>query len=155
MFSMTTSVGELIVRAVCIYVVLLFLMRLSGKRTVGQFTPFDLLVMLLLSEGVSNSLSGGEESLQGGLLTAAVLIAHNYGASFVTARSHRAKRLIEGEPKVIGRNGQLDQEALRREMVAESDVMKRLREEDRELEKVAKVYLETDGQISFVTSEKQ
>ena len=47
MFSMTASAGELIVRAVCIYVVLLFLMRLSGKRTVGQFTPFDLLVMLL------------------------------------------------------------------------------------------------------------
>ena len=153
MFSMTASVGELIVRAVCIYVVLLFLMRLSGKRTVGQFTPFDLLVMLLLSEGVSNALSGGEESLQGGLLTAAVLIGLNYLASFMTARNHFAKWLIEGEPKVIGRNGQLDKEALRREMVAEGDVMKRLREEDRDLKDVAKVYLETDGKISFVSSE--
>ena len=153
MFSMTASVGELIVRAVCIYVVLLFLMRLSGKRTVGQFTPFDLLVMLLLSEGVSNALSGGEESLQGGLLTAAVLIGLNYLASFLTARNHFAKWLIEGEPKVIGRNGQLDKEALRREMVAEGDVMKRLREEDRDLKDVAKVYLETDGKISFVSSE--
>jgi uncharacterized membrane protein YcaP (DUF421 family) len=153
MFSMTASVGELIVRAVCIYVVLLFFMRLSGKRTVGQFTPFDLLVMLLLSEGVSNALSGGEESLQGGLLTAAVLIGLNYLASFLTARNHFTKWLIEGEPKVIGRNGQLDKEALRREMVAEGDVMKRLREEDRDLKDVAKVYLETDGKISFVSSE--
>jgi uncharacterized membrane protein YcaP (DUF421 family) len=155
MFSMTTSVGELVLRAVCIYVVLLFLMRLSGKRTVGQFTPFDLLVMLLLSEGVSSALNGGEESLQGGLLTAAVLIGLNYFASFITARNHFAKWLIEGEPKVIGRNGVLDREALRREMVAEADVMKRLREEDRELKDVAKVYLETDGQISFVTSEER
>jgi uncharacterized membrane protein YcaP (DUF421 family) len=155
MFSMTASVGELIVRAVCIYVVLLFFMRLSGKRTVGQFTPFDLLVMLLLSEGVSNALSGGEESLQGGLLTAAVLIGLNYLASFLTARNHFTKWLIEGEPKVIGRNGQLDKEALRREMVAEGDVMKRLREEDRDLKDVAKVYLETDGKISFVSSEER
>ncbi len=153
MFSMTASAGELILRAVCIYVVLLFLMRLSGKRTVGQFTPFDLLVMLLLSEGVSNALSGGEESLQGGLLTAAVLIGLNYLASFLTARNHFAKWLIEGEPKLIGRNGQLDKEALRREMVAEADVMKRLREDDRKLKDVAKVYLETDGKISFVSSE--
>lgn len=153
MFSMTASVGELVLRAVCIYVVLLFLMRLSGKRTVGQFTPFDLLVMLLLSEGVSNALSGGEESLQGGLLTAAVLIGLNYLASFVTSRSHIAKWLIEGEPKVIGRDGQLDKAALKREMVAEADVMKRLREDDRNLKEIARVYLETDGKISFVTSE--
>lgn len=153
MFTMTTSVGELILRAVCIYLVLLFLMRLSGKRTVGQFTPFDLLVMLLLSEGVSNALSGGEDSLQGGLLTAAVLIGLNYLASYVTSRSHRAKRLIEGEPKVLGRDGQLDQAALKREMVAEADVMKRLREDGRNLEEIARVYLETDGKISFVTSE--
>lgn len=155
MFSMTASVRELIVRAVCIYVVLLFLVRLSGKRTVGQFTPFDLLVMLLLSEGVSNALSGGEDSLQGGLLTAAVLIGLNYLASFMAARSHFAKWLIEGEPKVIGRNGQLDKAALRREMVAEADVMKRLREDDRDLKDVSTVYLETDGQISFVTSEER
>ena len=155
MFSMTASAGELVARAVCIYVVLLFLMRLSGKRTVGQFTPFDLLVMLLLSEGVSNALSGGEESLQGGLLTAAVLIGLNYLASFMTARNHFLKWLIEGEPKLIGRNGELDKEVLRREMVAEGDVMKRLREEDRQLKDVAKVYLETDGQISFVSSEER
>ena len=73
----------------------------------------------------------------------------------MAARSHFAKWLIEGEPKVIGRNGQLDKAALRREMVAEADVMKRLREDDRDLKDVAKVYLETDGQISFVSSEER
>jgi uncharacterized membrane protein YcaP (DUF421 family) len=152
MFSMTASAGELVARAVCIYVALLFLVRVSGKRTVGQFTPFDLLVVLLLSEGVSNALSGGEESVQGGLLTAAVLIGLNYAASFVTSRSKTAKWLIEGEPEIIGRDGRLDHAALRREMVAEDDVLKRLREDHSKLEEVARIYLETDGKISFVMS---
>jgi uncharacterized membrane protein YcaP (DUF421 family) len=149
-FSMSSPAGELIARAALVYLALLFLMRVSGKRTVGQFTPFDLLVMLLLSEGVSNALSGGEDSLTGGLLVAVVLIGMNYLASVLTARSERAKWLLEGSPKVLGRDGRLDRVALRRENVAEGDVLKRLREDHLELADVAVILLETDGHISFV-----
>lgn len=150
MFTMTVSWWELVLRAAGIYVALLLMVRLSGKRTVGQYTPFDLLVMLLLSEGVSNALSGGDESVSGGLVVAVVLILLNYLASVLTSRSARFRHILEGSPKLLGADGVLDPGALRRENVAVADVEKRLREEDYTLEEVARIYLETDGNISFV-----
>lgn len=68
MFEMTSHWWEPIARAAIVYGVLLLLVRISGRRTVGQFTPFDLLVVMLLSESVSSALSGGESSVTGGCL---------------------------------------------------------------------------------------
>lgn len=150
MFTLTASWWELILRATCIYLALLVVVRVSGKRTVGQFTPFDLLVMLLLSEAVGNGLSGGDESVSGALIVATVLVLLSYLASVLSSRSQRARDLLEGIPQLLGSDGALDLEALRRENIAVADVEKRLREEDSTLEEVAKIYLETDGHISFV-----
>ena len=72
MLDLSVPWWELVVRAVVIYVLLMVMVRATGKRTMGQFTPFDLLVMLLLSEAVSNSLNAGDESLIGGLIGAGV-----------------------------------------------------------------------------------
>ncbi len=71
---------EFILRGVVVFCMLLLMVRLSGRRTVGQFTPFDLLIVMLLSEAVSGSLTGGDESLVGGLVIAATLVALNVGA---------------------------------------------------------------------------
>ena len=150
MLDLSVPWWELVVRAVVIYVLLMVMVRATGKRTMGQFTPFDLLVMLLLSEAVSTSLNAGDESLIGGLIGAGVLILLNLGAAMLSSRSHRIKVLLEGEPAVIGSDGRIDEAALRREEVASADVQKRLREEGLELKDVEKIYLETDGGISFV-----
>ena len=150
MLDLSVQWWELVVRGVVIYVLLLVMVRATGKRTMGQFTPFDLLVMLLLSEAVSNSLNAGDESLIGGLIGAGVLILLNLGAAMLSSRSHLIKVLLEGEPAVIGSDGRIDKSALRREEVASADVQKRLREEGLELKDVEKIYLETDGGISFV-----
>ena len=91
MLSLTVPWWDLVLRGVVVYVLLLIMVRASGKRTLGQFTPFDLLVLLLLSEAVSNSLNAGDESLIGGLIVAGVLILLNLGASILTARSQRAR----------------------------------------------------------------
>jgi len=96
MFDLALPWWEFGVRAAVVYLVLLAMVRISGKRTVGQFTPFDLLVVMLLSEGVSNSLSGGDESLLGGLIVAATLIAINLAVAFATARSRGVRDLVEG-----------------------------------------------------------
>jgi uncharacterized membrane protein YcaP (DUF421 family) len=149
-FSSTVPLWEIAIRVAILYAVLLFLMRVSGKRTVGQFTPFDLLVLLLLSEGVSNGLTGGDDSLVGALLAAVTLMALNVAASLLSARSKGAKRLLEGSPRVLGRHGKLDEATLRRENVAPADVEKRLREENLSLSDVEVFILETDGNISFV-----
>ena len=70
MWNLDVDWWELLLRGTVVYAALLVMVRLSGKRTVGQFTPFDLLVVMLLSEAVSDSLRGGDESITGGLIVA-------------------------------------------------------------------------------------
>ena len=141
---------ELPLRAVVVYVVLLVLMRVSGRRTVGQFTPFDLLVVMLLSESVSNGLSGEEISLTGGIVSAATLIAMNMVVAFITARSRRAQKLVEGRPVLIGRDGEIFSDVLRKQQIPPYDVERALREADCDQEKMRFAFLEADGQICIL-----
>jgi len=150
MFDLQAMWWELPVRATIIYFVLLALVRLSGRRTVGQFTPFDLLVVMLLSEAVSNGLSGGEASISGALLGAATLVGLNIGVSFLTTRSERLQILVEGTPVLIGRDGALFHDVLRKQRVPLSDVRQALREADCELQSMKYLFLEADGQISVL-----
>jgi uncharacterized membrane protein YcaP (DUF421 family) len=150
MFDLSLPWWEFIVRATVIYVVLLAMVRISGKRTVGQFTPFDLMVVVLLSEGVSNSLSGGDESLLGGLILASTLIILNLAVAFVTARSRKAQGVVEGRPILIGRDGKLFRETLQAEHVSVADFEQALREADCELKDMHCAFLEADGKISVL-----
>ena len=105
MFDMSMSVGEHIVRGVLVYVFLFVLLRLVGKKHVGELAPFDLLVLLILSETVQNSLVGDDTSLIGGLISAATLVILAYGISILTFSSKRLERAIEGTPKILIRHG--------------------------------------------------
>jgi uncharacterized membrane protein YcaP (DUF421 family) len=107
MLEMSVPWWELVLRAAVVYASLLVMVRVSGKRSVGQFTPFDLLVMLLLSEAVSNGLSGGAESLIGGLSLAATLIGLNLLLGYLTSHSATLEKLAEGTPVLLGRDGRL------------------------------------------------
>lgn len=147
---MTLPWWELVLRAVVVYASLLIMLRVSGKRSVGQFTPFDFLVMLLLSEAVSNGLSGGDESLTGGLLLAASLIGLNFLLGYITSRSATLEKLAEGTPVLLGRDGQIFEDALRANRVGQADVERALREADCELKNMHCVFLETDGGISVL-----
>lgn len=150
MFEMSASWWELPARAAIIYAVLLVLVRLSGKRTVGQFTPFDLLVVMLLSESVSAGLSGGEDSVTGGLLAAATLILLNVLVAVVTARSTRLQALSEGHPVLVGRDGQIFDGRLRQHHVPMLDIERALREADCDLKDMKYAFLEADGGISVL-----
>ncbi|PIM51653.1 hypothetical protein CS062_18755 [Roseateles chitinivorans] len=150
MFDLQVSPWELLARAALIYFALLVMVRLSGKRTVGQFTPFDLLVVMLLSEAVSNGLSGGEESVTGAWIVAAALIVMNGLMGFFGSRSRRIERLLEGSPVLIGRDGQWFHDVIRRHRLGELDVEKALREADCSLSDVKIAILESDGSISIV-----
>lgn len=155
MSDMSVAPWELVLRAVVVYAVLLFLMRVTGKRTVGQFTPFDLLVVMLLSEAVSNSMSGGDESLWGGLLLAVVLVALNVASAFLSTRSRTAHALLEDGPVLIGRDGRMFTEVLKRQNVPQSDVVQALREADCELAQARCIFLEADGKISVLKRKEQ
>jgi uncharacterized membrane protein YcaP (DUF421 family) len=150
MFELTQSWWELVARVGVVYFSLLVLVRLSGKRTVGQFTPFDLLVVLLLSESVSAALSGGDDSLSAGLILAVTLIAINLLVAVVTARSKRLETLIEGRPLLIGRDGEIFIEALRKQHVSTAAVEQALREADCEVANMHCAFLEADGKISIL-----
>ena len=151
LFELSMPWWEFMLRAVAVYGVLLTLIRLSGKRTMGQFTPFDMMLIVLLGTAVQNSLIGDDTSLGGGLLLAAVLIAINWCVAYVTSRSQRAERLVEGVPVVLARDGQLFHSVLRRELVSEDDFNEALRQNGQmTLTNVRIALLETNGSISVV-----
>lgn len=150
MFTLQAPWWELPLRAAIIYAALLAMVRLSGRRTVGQFTPFDLLVVMLLSESVSASISAGEDSVTGGLLAAGTLIALNVLVAFITSRSAAIHQLVEGEPVLVGRDGKLFAGVLRAQRVPQGDVEEALREADCDLADMKCAFLEADGKISIL-----
>lgn len=147
---------ELIVRAVLVYLLLLLLMRVSGKRTVGEFTPFDLIVVILLGESMQGALSPDDTSVLGPAIVAATLVGLNWLLGFLTTRSRRVDVLVEGEPVVLVRNGRIDRKALLSQNVPRSDVMEAIRRAQLAgLADVAKATLETDGEITILPRKKR
>lgn len=151
LFELAMPWWEFVLRGVVVYFLLLLMLRLSGKRTVGQFTPFDLIVVVLLGNAVQNSLIGEDASLPGGLILAATLIACNWLVGFATARSRRLNRLAEGDPVLLGRDGTLFESVLRRENISRLDIEEALRDNGVDsMEDAALVTLEVDGTITVV-----
>jgi uncharacterized membrane protein YcaP (DUF421 family) len=150
MLDMQLPWWEFIVRGAIVYLVLLMLVRLSGRRTVGQFTPFDLLVVMLLSEAVSNSLNGADESLSGGLIVAATLVALNILFAVVTARHRKIADLVDGTPVLLGRDGVIFQDVRKSMRVSETDIEQALHEADCSLSDVKCIFLEADGSITVL-----
>lgn len=150
MFDMAMPWWEFIVRGGTVYLALLLMVRLSGKRTVGQFTPFDLLVVMLLSESVSNSLSGEDNSVLGGLIIAATLVFLNAVMGFVSSRSVTVERALEGSPVLLGRDGRVFDDMLRKHRVGKGEMEEALRKADCAQHEMACAFLETDGDISIL-----
>src|SRR4029078_5180238 len=107
MWHMSVPWWEIIVRSLLVYVFLLVILRVTGKRQVGQLAPFDLVLLLVLSNAVQNSMNGGDNSLVGGLISATTLIGLNYLIGLVTYRNKKLEALIEGRPQILIHNGKL------------------------------------------------
>lgn len=150
MFDMELPWWEFIVRGLAVYLLLLVMVRLSGRRTVGQFTPFDLLVVVLLSEAVSSSLSGGDESLVGGLIAAATLVAINSLVAMLSSRNEKFEKLVDGSAVLIGRDGVFFDKVVRDCRLSESDLEEALREHDCPRPEMKCAFLEADGEITIL-----
>jgi uncharacterized membrane protein YcaP (DUF421 family) len=98
---------QLVVRSIVVYAFVLFLLRFTGKRQIGQLAPFDLVLLLMLSNAVQNALNAGDTSVAGGLLSATTLVALNSIVAVVTSKSKKAEAIIEGHPLVLIHNGKL------------------------------------------------
>lgn len=141
---------EFVLRAAAVYIVVLLLTRLSGKRSIGQSAPFDMLVVVLLGTAVQNSLIGDDTSLLGGLILAATLLGLNWLVGYVTARNRRLHRWVEGAPVVLVRNGKVFWEQLRRCNVAPEDLDVAMRKAGCDgHHDIALAMLETSGEISI------
>lgn len=149
MFNLTVNWWELIVRALATYLFMIVLLRVTGKRQVGQLAPFDLVLLLILSNAVQNSINGGDNSLIGGFISAISLVAANYTISYVTYRSKRIAALVEGRPQVLIHNGHLYAEVMRKEKVTQHELDAALRAAGiSSIEHVHFAVLENNGQIS-------
>jgi uncharacterized membrane protein YcaP (DUF421 family) len=145
------SVAEKIVRSVVVYGFVLLAFRVSGKRQVGQLTPFDLVVLLILSNVVQNALIGRDDSLTGGLIGAATILALNYAMVEIAYRSRRARRLLEAHPTLLVHNGRLLHDNLRRERITFEDLQAALRRNGvLDVEQVRVAVLEESGGISVI-----
>ncbi len=155
MLNLAIPWWELIVRSALVYLFLLVILRVTGKRQVGQLAPFDLVLLLVLSNAVQNSMNGGDNSLVGGLISAATLIALNYGVGFATFRSKRLEGLIEGRPEVLVHDGRLYEEVLNRAQLTRHELNAALRQSGCVcVEEVHIAMLENNGTISVVPKAK-
>ena len=152
LFDMANPWWEFILRAGAVYLVVLLMVRITGKRTVGQFTPFDLIVVVLLGESVGESMVGGDHSLLGGLILAGTLLALNWLVGFISARSPRFDEMIEGRPVLIARNGELFHDVLVQQSLNVKDFEDAMRQANcNDLSNVELAMLETSGHITVVT----
>ena len=118
---------EKVIRTVAVYGTIAVLLRLAGKRELAQLNTFDLVVMLLLSNVVQNAIIGNDDSLTGGLVGAAVLVALNAIVVRVTVRSERGVKVFEGTDTVLVEDGQFIMSTMHHEGLREADVEQALR----------------------------
>src|SRR2546429_6783351 len=122
-FGLTTPWWEIILRTAIVYTVVLFLLRVAGKRELGQMSPVDLVVILVIANAVQNAMTGGDNSLIGGVIARTTLVAVNTGVSRVGHRVPYLKHLFESEPTGLVEGGKLIQSNLEPENVEEDEVL--------------------------------
>jgi uncharacterized membrane protein YcaP (DUF421 family) len=151
MWNSGLPLWELIIRASIVYGLLLVLLRLTGKRQVGQLCPFDLVLLLVLSNSVQNAINGGDNSMIGGAVSAATLVGINYAVGYLTYRSKRMEALIEGRPIVLIHDGHVDRRAMRRSQMTSHELEAALRAEGHAgPECVRFALLENNGHLTVI-----
>ena len=155
MLNMSVAWWELVVRGVVVYVFLLALLRITGKRQVGQLAPFDLVLLLVLSNAVQNSMNAGDNSLVGGLISAATLVALNFAVGMATYRNKRIEAIVEGRPQLLIHNGKLYEDVRAKAHLTHHELAAALRQAGCGcVEEFHTAILENSGAISVVPRNK-
>ena len=150
-----SSLPEIVLRTGIVYLFLVAVIRISGKREVGQMSVLELVVILIISDAVQNSMVGENTTIWGGLVAVLTLIGLDFLLKAVTRRSRRLRRAIEGEPRLLIRDGRVLGRALEEEKIELSEVRAALREHGIErVDDVRMAVLETDGSISVIGREE-
>ena len=141
--------AQIVLRTGVIYLLVLIGVRLSGKREVGQMTPFDLTLLLLLSNSVQNAMTGPDTSLMGGAIAACTLLILNYFVAELSGANRRFRRFVQGQPSLLVHDGKVIQSHMAKEHVSMDELNRALREHGIScVDQTALAVLEVDGSIS-------
>jgi len=151
MFDLDLPVLEKIIRAIIIYLFLILGFRLAGKRELAQLNAMDLVVLLLISNTVQNSIIGNDNTVTGGVIGAATLLVVNYLTVRFLFAHPKFDRLIEGSPTVLMAEGHLNRDAMQKELVTRTELQVAAhRQGFGSLHEVEQAILESSGVISFI-----
>jgi uncharacterized membrane protein YcaP (DUF421 family) len=150
MFTPSVGVGELMLRALIVYAVMFALLRLVGKRHVGEMAPFDLIVLLIISESVHSALTGDDKSVTGGLVAFATLVGVNALVGYFSWRNRTMAHFFSGRPRILVRNGHVLKDVLASEQITHKELLEALRHGGcTSLTRVRYALLENDGSITI------
>lgn len=143
---------ETVIRGAAIYFILLIALRLSGRRTVAQMTPFDLVLLLIIAETTQQALLGDDFSIINATLLIIVLFSLDIGLSYIKQWAPRVARIIDGTPTVLISDGKPDLRAFVRARVSLDDVLTTARVEQglEQLTQIRSAVLEADGAVSII-----
>ena len=145
-----SSLPEIVVRTAIVYFALVLILRVTGKREVGQMSILELIVILIISDAVQNSMVGENTSLWGGLVAVVTLFVADNLLKSTARRSERLRKTLEGEPRLLVRDGRILTKALSEEGVDVDDIRAAARGVGiARLDEVRLAVLETDGSISI------
>ena len=150
MFALGLPIAEKILRPILIYTFLIVGLRLAGKRELAQLNPFDLVVLLTLSNTVQNAIIGQDDTVTGGIIGASTLLLTNYVVVRFLSRHEKIERVIEGDPDVLIENGRIKKDCLRNEAISEVELAAAAHKQGFEsLDHVDRAVLDPNGSIAF------
>jgi uncharacterized membrane protein YcaP (DUF421 family) len=150
MFNLSVPWWTFIIRAIVVYLFILIFLRITGKRQMGQLAPFDLVLLLLISNTVQNSMNAGDNSLIGGLISAASLLILNFIVGKLTYNNKKLADIVEGRPEVLIHNGHLYESVLKKEEISHDDLESALRRAGcNSIAEVQFAILENNGAITI------
>jgi uncharacterized membrane protein YcaP (DUF421 family) len=151
MFTLAVPLAEKIARPIIVYFALIVGLRVAGKRELAQLNPFDLVVLLTLSNTVQNAIIGNDNSVTGGLVGAATLLVLNYGVVRFLFDHEKVDRFVEGAPEVLIENGVLQETALREELITRSELEAAAHKQGfGSLDDIQRAILDPGGSLAFV-----
>jgi uncharacterized membrane protein YcaP (DUF421 family) len=150
MFVLGVPLAEKILRPVLVYAFLIVGLRLAGKRELAQLNPFDLVVLLTLSNTVQNAIIGDDNTITGGVIGAATLLFVNYVLVRFLSRHETLERLVEGEPDVLIENGRITIECLEKEAISVLELEAAAHKQGfASLDEIDRAVLDPNGSIAF------
>ncbi|HVE78770.1 MAG TPA: YetF domain-containing protein [Gemmatimonadaceae bacterium] len=143
---------DTVIRAIFVYVTLLVIFRISGRRTMASITTFDFVLTLIISEAIQQAMIDTDYSLTNAFLLVLTLISLDIGLSLVKQRSKRLERLMDGAPVAVMRDGQLQRSAMNNERVDEEDILGAARAQEgiERMDQIRHAVIEATGEITVV-----